>query len=80
LHPLIFGINRLKTFILDMLISDISKLPDATHRSRWAELLDLDETTLYRAERNGELKRVSNKHQAVYTKKAILRWLGLEKA
>jgi hypothetical protein len=54
-------------------------LPDLAQRAEWARLLTCDATTLYRAERSGDLKGLKPTGRAVvYTKKAILAWLGLE--
>jgi hypothetical protein len=62
-----------------MRIPHIYDLPDLAQRAEWARLLECDMTTLYRAEKSGDLKGSKPTGRAVvYTKKAILAWLGLE--
>jgi hypothetical protein len=64
-----------------MRIPKIDSLPDLAQRAEWARLLECDMTTLYRAEKSGDLKGFKPTGRAVvYTKKAILSWLGLELA
>jgi predicted DNA-binding transcriptional regulator AlpA len=61
-----------------MRIPQIDKLPDLAQRSEWARLLEINPTTLYRAEKRGDLtgSRPTGR-SVVYTKAEILRWLGV---
>jgi hypothetical protein len=62
-----------------MRIPKIDNLPDLAQRAEWARLLQCDATTLYRAEKGGDLKGFKATGKAVlYTKDAVLTWLGLE--
>jgi hypothetical protein len=64
-----------------MRIPKIDALPDLAQRAEWARRLECDYTTLYRAEKSGALKGSKPTGRAVlYTKKAIMTWLGLELA
>ena len=61
-----------------MLIERFEHLPDVAQRSFWSKALRMNPTTFYRAEKRGELTRISpNGRAAVYSKKDILRWLKL---
>jgi hypothetical protein len=60
-------------------IPRLETLPDAARRSTWARLLEMDQATFYRAERAGKLQSAKPGARTVlYTRKAILAWLGLE--
>jgi hypothetical protein len=63
-----------------MKIPRVEDLPDAASRPHWAEALRLNESTLYRADRQGKLQasRVGGR-TVIYTKRAILKWLGIDK-
>jgi hypothetical protein len=62
-----------------MRIPRAEDLPDAAQRSSWAEILECDQATLYRAEKAGLIGATKGKSGGVwYTKEAILDWLGLE--
>jgi hypothetical protein len=64
---------------IKMRIPKIENLPDLAQRAEWARLLKCDNTTLYRAEKSGDLKGSKPTGRAVvYLKKDILRWLGIE--
>jgi len=61
-----------------MLIERIQDLPDVAQRSFWAKALKANVTTFYRAEKSGQLRRVStNGRNACYLKSDILKWLNL---
>jgi hypothetical protein len=62
-----------------MHIGKISDWPDAAQRIVWAKILEINPSTLYRADKNGLLRGSSpGGRTIVYTKKAILKWLGIE--
>ena len=62
-----------------MRIPSIDKLPDLAQRAEWARLLEVDYSTLYRAEARGEIKGARPTGRAVvYSKDSILKWLGFE--
>jgi hypothetical protein len=61
-----------------MKIPDLKELPNATHGAEWARLIQCDPGTIARAYAAGHLERAKAAgRRALYTKKAILRWLGL---
>jgi hypothetical protein len=63
-----------------MRIPRIDSLPDVAQRAEWARLLRVDASTLYRADMAGQLRGSKPGGRIVlYSKKAILRWLGIEK-
>jgi predicted site-specific integrase-resolvase len=62
-----------------MRIPQIDKLPDVAQRAEWARLLEVDYTTLARAENRGDIKGYRPTGRAViYTKETILQWLGVQ--
>ena len=62
-----------------MRIPSIDDLPSAANRPTWAKELHCHQSTLYRAEIKGLLKRANpGAPNAIYTRKAILKWLGLD--
>ena len=62
-----------------MHIQKIELLPDIDSRRGWAKILKKHEVTLYRAEQAGLLKSSKVGHRTVlYTKAAILEWLGVK--
>ena len=63
-----------------MRILSITKLPDVAQRAEWARLLEMDASTLYRAEMAGQLKgsKPGGRSADSDTKRAILRWLEIE--
>jgi hypothetical protein len=62
-----------------MRIPSITTLPDVAQRAEWARLLEMDASTLYRAEMAGQLKGSKpGGRSVIYTKRAILRWLEIE--
>jgi hypothetical protein len=62
-----------------MRIPSIDKLPDVAQRSEWARLLEVDNSTLYRAEQAGDLKGFKPSGRSViYRKTDILKWIGIE--
>jgi hypothetical protein len=62
-----------------MRIPHFDSLPDLAQRAEWARLIKCDPTTLYRAEKAGDLKGSKPTGRAVlYSKQAIFDWLGLE--
>jgi hypothetical protein len=61
-----------------MIIERIQNLPDVAQRSFWSKALRMNPTTFYRAEKRGELTRIStNGRDAVYSKAEVMRWLKL---
>lgn len=62
-----------------MRIPAINSLPEAANGAQWARELDCNTSTIYRADVVlGKLKRSNpGGAQAIYTKRAILAWLGL---
>jgi len=61
-----------------MHITSLKDLPDVAQRKRWAELINRDVATLYRAQRRGDLKASKPDGRTVLiTKDAILQWLGI---
>jgi hypothetical protein len=59
-------------------ITRIKDLPDVAQRKRWAELINRDVATLYRAQRRGALEASKPDGRTVLiTKRAILKWLGI---
>jgi hypothetical protein len=59
-------------------IPDIARLPDACHAAEWARLLSCNPSTIYRAEQANQLRRSPSRgSRALYSKREILRWLGL---
>jgi hypothetical protein len=62
-----------------MHIGKISDWPDAAQRIVWAKILEINPSTLYRADKDNRLcgSRPGGR-TVVYTKKAILQWLGIE--
>jgi hypothetical protein len=62
-----------------MWIDDITALPDVTTRAKWAELLHVNQSTLWRAEERDELRGHRSKSGGTsFTKQQILSWLGIE--
>ncbi len=61
-----------------MRIPKIDNLPDVAQRAEWARLLECDASTLYRAEMAQQLKGSKPGGRIViYSKRDILRWLGI---
>lgn len=62
---------------IPMYIPPLDSLPGGASRAKWAKVLQVHETTLYRAERNGRLKaQRTAAGTVIYTKEAILEYLG----
>jgi hypothetical protein len=62
-----------------MRIPSLEDLPSAANRATWAKELHCHQSTLYRAEIKGQLKRANpGASNAIYTRKAVLKWLGLD--
>ena len=62
-----------------MIIERIQDLPDVAQRSFWAEKLTMDPSSFWRAEKRGELRRLSsNGRNAIYSREEILRWLKID--
>ena len=63
-----------------MRIPRLDSLPDIAQRSEWAKLLEVDHSTLYRAEMRGDLEGFRpTGRSVVYTKDAILSWIGIKR-
>jgi predicted site-specific integrase-resolvase len=61
-----------------MKIPEINSLPGATSRAKWARILEINQSTLWRAEQRGLLEGLRTKSGGViYTKEAILEWVGM---
>jgi len=55
-----------------------NQIPEAAHGAEWARVLHCDPTTISRAYKAGQLQRAKSKgRRALYSKAAVLRWLGL---
>ena len=71
--------NQFLMYLLcnQMHIPNLDSLPEAGTRATWARLLEINPTTLWRAERKADLKgqRAAN-GSVIYTKRSILEWLG----
>ena len=62
-----------------MHITRIKDLPDVAQQKTWANLIDRDVATLYRAKKRGDLKASKPDGRTVLiTKQAILEWLGIK--
>jgi hypothetical protein len=62
-----------------MNIENLDALPDIATRTRWARLIEVDQSTLWRAEARGALKGTRTKSGgAIHTKAQILDWLGVQ--
>ena len=63
-----------------MKIPNLENLPALTTRAGWAKAIDCNQSTLYRAEMQKKLKRANpGSWHAIYTRDAVLAWLGLSK-
>jgi hypothetical protein len=61
-----------------MRIPPIENFPENDQRAGWARFLEIDSSTLFRAEARGELRGIRTKTgRVIYTKAAILDWLNL---
>ena len=59
-------------------IENLNQLPDVASRAGWAAEIEVNQTTLWRAENKGQLKGTRTKSGGViHTKAQILEWLGL---
>ena len=62
-----------------MRIPSIEDLPAATTRAGWARELQINQSTLFRAEKQKKLARVNPRSaRAIYTRASILAWIGLD--
>ena len=62
-----------------MHIGKISDWPDAAQRIVWAKILEINPSTLYRADKDRRLKGSRpGGRTVIYTKAAIAKWLGIE--
>ena len=60
-------------------IPRLEDMPVAAQRADWAKILNCDESTLWRSQKTGLLVGTKGRTgQVLYTRDAILAWLGLE--
>lgn len=62
---------------MQLLIPKLNDWPDVARATVWRELLDCSALTMRRAERAGTLIPSGTKAHKLYTKKSILRWIGV---
>ena len=61
-----------------MNIKNIDELPEVASRARWASIIEVNQSTLWRAEHAGQLKGSKTKSGGiVYRRRDILEWLGI---
>ena len=64
---------------ITMRIPPFETFPGVEQRAGWSKFLDVDASTLYRAEARGELTGTRTRTgRVLYTKEAILAWLNCE--
>jgi hypothetical protein len=62
---------------MQILIPNLKAWPDVANPAVWCELIDCSLLTMRRAEKSGVLVPAGTKAHKLYTKSAILRWLGI---
>jgi hypothetical protein len=63
---------------MNTLIPKLNDMPDVARAAIWRDLIGCSERTMERVERAGTLIPSGTRSQKLYTKKAILRWLGIQ--
>ena len=61
-----------------MRIPALESFPEIGQRAEWCRLLQIDQSTLFRAQQRGEIASIKTRTgRVLYTKAAVLAWLNL---